>query len=99
MSASESRRITQVMSLSRNEFAMSMAAFLGSEVALERDTHRVPVASGYVDIGYRELAGVRLGGLLALPRAEVSLEFAGVGEADQRVFLRRFDIAFQRGGG
>ena len=99
MSATESRRVTQVMSLSREEFVLSMAAFLVSEAVLPRDTLRVPVGGGCVDIGYRELPGVLLGGLLALPRAEVTLDFSDVGEADQRAFLRRFEIAFQRGGG
>ena len=99
MSAPEDQRITQVMSLSRDEFAMSMAAFLGTAAPTASDTHTVAAGGGTVVISYRALPGVRLGGLLALPRAEVSLDFAGLGAADKTAFLRRFEIAFQRGGG
>ena len=42
---------------------------------------------------------MRLGGLLQLPRAKVSLKFRDVTPEQREQFLRVFDVAFQRGGG
>ncbi|MDH3476644.1 MAG: hypothetical protein OEM59_23445 [Rhodospirillales bacterium] len=41
----------------------------------------------------------RLGGLLAVPRARVTITFEGYDPAAEAEFVERFDRAFQRGGG
>ncbi len=38
-------------------------------------------------------------GALVLPQTPVTLSFQGYPEAERAAFLRRFDLAFQRGGG
>jgi hypothetical protein len=91
--------IVQTMSISRDEFRKSVLAIDPSALAVAADRFRLAVPPGHVTIGYAPLPGVRLGGLLDLPRAEVSLDFEGLDAVEQAAFLRRFEIAFQRGGG
>ncbi len=50
-------------------------------------------------IHVEELEKRRLGGLILLPQARVTLVLATVPESARAAFLRSFDIAFQRGGG
>lgn len=57
------------------------------------------VGEGRVIVRYVPLAAATFGGLLQLPRAEVSLQFVGVDAIAQQSFLEAFDMAFQRGGG
>ncbi|MGL4398127.1 MAG: hypothetical protein ACRCS9_16440 [Hyphomicrobium sp.] len=87
------------MSISIAEFATSIA-LMGPHT---RDTDgwvTFDLPTGRVVIRFIERPGVRLGGLLALPRAEVSLRFDDkVSAADRAQFVQRFDMAFQRGGG
>ena len=94
----EVQPVEKIMSASREEFARCLAVLLGSDVAPDLPA-RVAVASGLVVVGYEPLAPARLGGLLDLPRARVTLSFQGVSPAEADEFLRRFDLAFQRGGG
>ena len=91
--------VRKTMALSRREFEASMAALCGAVCRGEDGHISVALGGGTVAITHRSLAPVRLGGLLELPRAEVTLEFDAVAEADARAFLRRFELAFQRGGG
>ena len=91
--------VRKTMALSRSEFEASMAALCGSACEGKDGALRVALGGGTVSIAHRPLAPVRLGGLLDLPRAEVTLAFEAVGEAEARAFLRRFEFAFQRGGG
>ena len=90
--------IEKVMSASREEFVRSLAVLLGMTASPELPA-RVAVGGGKAIIGYEALPPATLGGLLALPRARVTLSFEGVSRADAAAFLRRFDLAFQRGGG
>lgn len=89
--------IEKVMSASREEFVRSLAVLLG--MTAPELPARVAVGGGKAIIGYEALPPATLGGLLALPRARVTLSFEGVSRADAAAFLRRFDLAFQRGGG
>ncbi len=65
------------------------------------DGHRViagePERRLMIDV--RPLPARRLGGLLSMPRCEISISFHGYGERDKNAFLEGFDRAFQRGGG
>jgi hypothetical protein len=90
--------VVKEMSLSRTEFAKSVAA-LAPATPLAGDSLRLPLGTGHVTIAFEARPPRRLGGLLEMPQALVSLAFEGVGEEDATRFLHRFDIAFQRGGG
>ncbi len=91
-------KIEKLMSLSRQEFQNSMGLFLDGTPP-ETDSVAVPLDGGSVTVSYVAKEGVVLGGLMALPRAEVSLAFDGVNGTARETFMRKFDIAFQRGGG
>ncbi len=61
---------------------------------------QLPVGQGgMATISYTALPGATLGGLLQLPRAQVCIAFDDCGSEERAAFMRRFDIAFQRGGG
>ncbi|MEO1205949.1 MAG: hypothetical protein AAFV45_06415 [Pseudomonadota bacterium] len=97
----------KTMSLSRSEFDKSISAFRATSGYVQTDLGnggpvdelRFDVASGHAVISYAEQASVTFGGLLKLPRAEVTIGFDGVEETDRKDFVSAFDIAFQRGGG
>lgn len=83
------------MSLSRTEYLAALAILTdraGEDVTLQ-------VGAGRVRIVFQEQAPVRLGGLLQLPRATVTLTFEAVAPQQQDVFVQLFDRTFQRGGG
>lgn len=106
--------IEKTMTLSAGEFARSMVAFAGQDVVIADGHARIPVAGsggdgdaaasspapGVAEIVFHALPPRRIGGgLLALPQARVTITLEGVDAAAAQAFLRRFDIAFQRGGG
>ncbi|MEQ1695870.1 MAG: hypothetical protein ABL901_08520 [Hyphomicrobiaceae bacterium] len=91
-------RIEKLMSLSLREFQHSLCPLAGRTVG-EVSAVSLPVADGSVTISYEARPSVRFGGLLEIPRAVVSLVFSGVTSQQQEVFMKRFDLAFQRGGG
>lgn len=93
--------VTKTMSLAEHEFITGcerLAAAAGDQV---RERHaQFTAGDGSVEISYTPLGMVRLGGLLELPRAEVTLSFSDdVSAAARDAFLKRFDQTFQRGGG
>ena len=88
----------RVMSISASEFATSIA-LTGSYRVNSDGTVIFDVGQGHAEITFQELPGVRLGGLLQLPRAKVCLKFRDVSPVQREAFLRLFDVAFQRGGG
>ncbi|MDX2288576.1 MAG: hypothetical protein NW217_07115 [Hyphomicrobiaceae bacterium] len=90
------------MSLSLPEYTKSIEAFAGPEARQQAAAGLpviVPIGAGTATITYEALPGVRLGGLLELPRAAVAVAFSGTMAADRVTFMQAFDIAFQRGGG
>lgn len=92
-------RLQKLMSVSRAEFEASWRAFDASPPPTEGLPARLMVGEGVAEITFEAQAGVRLGGLLELPRAVVSFSFDGVEGQARDVLLVRFDRAFQRGGG
>lgn len=89
--------IEKTMSASAADFHRGMAVL---DPACAPGLHHVlGCGGGTVAITYHHLESVTLGSLLALPRARVTLAFAGVSAAERAAFLARFDLAFQRGGG
>lgn len=99
MTANSSGRIVQTMTLSRDEFDKSIAALDAEAKADVSGGYKLAAGQGQVIIRYSALPGVTLGRLLALPRAEVSLDFEGLSGPEREAFFRRYEIAFQRGGG
>ena len=99
--------IEKTMTLSAAEFAKSLAAFAGADVVIKDGKATVGVVSGeqaaeegrFAQITFHPLPPRRVGGLLELPQAKVTITLANVPPDVQADFLRRFDIAFQRGGG
>lgn len=91
--------VTKIMSLDVAEFERSLDV-LAPGARLD-GAGRVVVAdgSGRVVLTFEPLPAQTLGGLLALPRARVSLDYQGLSAAEAARFLARFDRAFQRGGG
>ncbi len=94
--------ISKTMSLTMDDFLRGIGV-LGlknlTEVQLKKQTVRFQVEQGYVDIQFEEREAKVLGGLLALPRACVTLNFYGVERGQILDYVARFDLAFQRGGG
>ncbi len=88
------------MSLELAEFHRSLKT-LAPHIPLAEGQTDFTVATdkGSVRIVYEPLERATLGGLLALPRARVTLHLGELGAAERRAFLARFERAFQRGGG
>ena len=98
--------IEQLMSVSRAEFLASLE-HAGRVSQTSGDQWVCPLegansadgTDGQAIITFAPAASVRLGGLLELPRARVTIRFDGGSAQARASFLRRFEIAFQRGGG
>ena len=70
-----------------------------AQVAVCGDSARIaPVGAGVLQLDWQRLPARRIG-LLGLPRLRVRFRFEGVADADRHAFMRRFDLATQRGGG
>lgn len=89
------------MTLSAVEYAKSLAALAGGDIAIidGRATFDLNEHGGAAEITYTPLAPRRVGGLLELPQARVTITLKAVHEKEAETFVRRFEIAFQRGGG
>ena len=91
--------LVRQMALTHKEFLRTLPAAsagwehdtAGSRMLLSRNGLRVEIRLG----AQRE----RRIGSLCLPQTEVELRFVGLDEDARRAFLRRFDLAYQRGGG
>lgn len=91
--------IQKLMSLAEHEFITGCTRLAGEGDSVSPREAKIAVGDGSVTIRYEPLPGVRLGGLLALPRANVTLSYANVSQVDQDDFTKRFEMTFQRGGG
>lgn len=97
--------IEKTMTLSAGEFAKSLAAFADGDVTIIDGHARIDLeesggtAKITAEITYEPLPSRRVGGLLELPQAKVTVRLTGMTAEQADIFLRRFDIAFQRGGG
>jgi len=91
-------RVEKVMALTPAEFAAGLSHLRGV-AASESGEYVVQLPGGTATLNFEPLPDVRLGGLLALPRAKISLAFSGCSPEARAAFMRRFDLAFQRGGG
>ena len=91
--------IVKTMSMTEREFEAGCQRLAAPGDCVGGQAAKVAVATGLAHIRYEPLEGVTLGGLLKLPRARVTISFENVTRKDQAAFVRRFDVAFQRGGG
>lgn len=91
--------VEKTMALTLAEFSASLASLVGPVLTAGSEDVRLPLSGGNVQISFAPLPPVRLGGLLDMPRALIRLTFENVPADARAVFLRRFEIAFQRGGG
>jgi hypothetical protein len=99
--------VEKIMTISRAEFEASLSAFApeaiphsdGRWIVSHRSLDGTALATRPVCISWSALEAVRLGGLLALPSARITLDLQGLSAGEREDFLRRFEIAFQRGGG
>lgn len=92
-------RVEKLMSISRSEFEAAWRTFDASAAPAAGAPARLPAGAGAVEIAFEPRSGVRLGGLLELPRAVVIFTFHGVDPEPRDRLIARFDRAFQRGGG
>ena len=94
-----STMIEKIMSITRTEFEASLTG-LDPVAQLDADgIVRVTHAAGHGLIRFEALPKRRLGGLIHMPQARVTIDLAALPAPERSAFLRRFEIAFQRGGG
>ena len=91
--------VEKLMSISRTEFAASLAALDATATLDASGQALIKHAGKAVHIAFEKLPDRRLGGLLAMPQARVRIALGGATADEAADFLRRFAIAFQRGGG
>lgn len=92
-------RIEKLMTITRAELAASLATLDADAHFGADDAASFRIGAHRAVIHVEELEKRRLGGLILLPQARVTLVLATVPESARAAFLRSFDIAFQRGGG
>ena len=89
-----------MMALTLADFHRSLKALAPDLVLQDGQTEvALPEDGKPVRITFEPQEGATLGGLLALPRARVTLAFDNTDREERARFLARFDRAFQRGGG
>jgi len=99
MTACATWRREAELSITRPEFLRVLPAALGGMPFHERDSG-IEAGDGSRQVGIEFLrSGTRMLGSLSLPTLVVIMELRGFTEAERTAFLRRFDQAFQRGGG
>lgn len=88
------------MSLDLNDFHRGLKV-LDPALELENDQREVVLNDNgtAISIVFETLESAKLGGLLRLPRARVTIDLQALDTASANRFLSRFDKAFQRGGG
>jgi hypothetical protein len=99
MSDTDSYDVVRQMGLTHEEFLRSLpAATRGMDCRAKGDCILISNPRQAIRI---ELGPVRLRSLgsLALPQTRVRVRFEGFSQKEREEFLRRFDLAFQRGGG
>jgi hypothetical protein len=87
------------MALTHGEFLRSLPHAAGG-MAIKADGARIrlsdPPRRVLIELGPEQRLTL---GALTLPQTDVRLFFQGFSEAERLEFLRRFDLAYRRGGG
>lgn len=100
MTPDPGRVVVKTMSITRADFARSLARLDGDAVLDAGGCAQVRAAGVHARIQFDALPPRKLGGLLAMPQARVTIALPDEASSAARVgFLARFDVAFQRGGG
>jgi hypothetical protein len=89
----------KIMSITHADFERSLVALDPTARLDANGGARVATPDGTVLLRFDALANRRLGGLLSMPQASITLDLGNLPENARDKFLKRFDIAFQRGGG
>ncbi len=91
--------LDRTMGLTHQEFLRSLpAAAAGMDCRIRGPQILISDTARRVEILLGKEQTQRLGSLL-LPQTKVSLRLEGFSDEEREGFLRRFDLAFQRGGG
>ena len=99
MTSDPGRDVVKSMSITRADFARSLARLDGDAVLDASGAAHVRAAGVHACIQFDALPERRLGGLLAMPQARVAIFLPEASSAERTGFLARFDVVFQRGGG
>ena len=94
-------RIEKLMALKAPEFELSLGR-LAPDHTVETPgmSYRVDLTpDSWVSITLTPQPDALLGGLVKMPRALVKIAFINVPPDERSSFMKRFDQAFQRGGG
>ena len=91
--------VVKLMSTTRPEFERSLALLQPMRPIADDGTTSLPFEGQEVAIRFEALPPRRLGGLVVMPQARVTIDLSAIADGKRASFLRRFDLAFQRGGG
>ncbi len=92
-------RVEKLMGLTLADFQRTIGPLTGAPLPAARTTAEIGVSGGHVVIAYEPRPGLRLSALVEMPLAAVTITFHGLDAPERTAFMRRFDLAFQRGGG
>jgi len=93
-------RQTKDMALTPEDFVRLLPKALeGWDYRLSKTGAQIGTADRGVTITLSPLPARTLGGRLVLERSQVDIDFHGLDPVERESFLKRFDRAFQRGGG
>jgi len=93
-------KTVKLMSMSRSEFIHSFKKFAPDyRGSLNASSFELAVGKGSVTIEIDVLPERAITSLFILPQANITLTMNNLSSCEQRRFLDRFDISFQRGGG
>jgi hypothetical protein len=95
-----STKIVKLMSMSRNEFNHSFKKFAPDyRGSMNATSFKLEAGKGSVTIEIEVLPDRAITSLFILPQSNVTLTMDGLSKDEEKHFLDRFDISFQRGGG
>jgi len=86
--------------MSRNEFNNSFKKFAPDyRGSMSASSFRLNAGTGTVTVEIEVLPNRVITSLFILPQSNITLTMDGLSGDEQKKFLERFDISFQRGGG
>ena len=92
-------KITKTMALTRKMFLDTLPRALDSNAyTIDGDTVTLRCGARTLTITFVAQPTFKLGGF-SIPRADVTLTFAGYSDADAQAAVKRFERYFHRGGG
>jgi hypothetical protein len=99
MQASYAEVFDREVGCTEREWLMWLPAAVGDcPMHLRPGAADVQIESGSLQLEWRALPE-RVIALVRMPRMAVSFRFSGIGDERRHVFMRRFDLYMQRGGG